>query len=56
MTLDDKPTPIVPDNNTLQSHPHEDDALLQAVAEIRLLHKATLQDLLCTKNYAIQHL
>jgi hypothetical protein len=47
---------IVPDSNTVQPTLHEDDTQLVCLAEIQLLHEATLQDLLHNRNYAIEQL
>jgi hypothetical protein len=34
----------------------DEDTWLLHIAEVQLLHKATLQDLICTRNYAIDQL
>jgi hypothetical protein len=47
---------ITPDNASSQHLSSKEDNLLLQNAEIYLLHEATLQDLLRTKNYAVQHL
>jgi hypothetical protein len=53
MSSNDKSTVIVPENNMAHSALKDDNAWLLEVAKIQLLHKATLQDLLRTKNYAV---
>lgn len=35
---------------------HDEDARLLRVVEIQLLHEATLQDLIRTRNYAVEQL
>ena len=56
MSLNDELTAFVLDQNVEHSALNDDDALLLQVAETQLLHEATLQDLLRTRNYAIEHL
>jgi hypothetical protein len=51
MSSSDKATVILPNNNV-----HNEDAWLLHVAQMQLLHEATLQDLLRTRNYTIDQL
>ena len=56
MSSNDESTAFVLDQNVEHSALNYDNALLLQVAETQLLHEATLQDLLRTRNYAIEHL
>ena len=56
MSSNDKSTAIAPGKNAAHSALDYDDAWLLEVAQIQLLHEATLQDLLRTKNQAVSHL
>ena len=40
----------------MQTTLHDKDAWLLHIVEIQLLHKATLQDLIQTQNYAVKQL
>ena len=44
------------ESSTMQTTLHDKDAWLLRVVEIQLLHEATLQDLIRTRNYAVEQL
>ncbi|KAN0128812.1 hypothetical protein V8E53_013399 [Lactarius tabidus] len=56
MSSNNKSTVIVLDKNIAHSTLKYDDAWLLEVAGIQLLHEATLQDLLCTRNYTMYYI
>jgi hypothetical protein len=56
MSSDDKSTAIDLDQKAVHTSIHNNNVWLLHVAEVQLLHKATLQDLLHTQNYTIEHL
>jgi hypothetical protein len=56
MSSNDKSTAIEPDKETEYSILDYNNEWLLEVAEVQLLHEATLQDLLHTGNYAVVHL
>ena len=56
MSSNDNSTTFVLDQTTEHSALDYDNTWSIQVAETQLLHEATLQDLLRTKNYAVIHL
>jgi hypothetical protein len=56
MSLIEESIALTPHKITAQPPPDNEDAWLLEVAGIQLLYEATLQDLLCTKNYTVYHL
>ncbi|KAN0139943.1 hypothetical protein V8E53_002248 [Lactarius tabidus] len=53
MSLIEESIALTPHKITAQPPPNNEDAWLLEVAGIQLLYEATLQDLLCTKNYCL---